>query len=230
VSARRVLLAPSILAADLGRLAEETAAVAEAGADWIHVDVMDGHFVPNLTFGADVIRALRRATNLPLDVHLMVEHPETYFDEYAKAGASGLTVHVEAAPHLDRQLQRIHELGLRAGAAVNPGTSLALLDAAWDAAGLILVMSVNPGWAGQAFIAASLDRLRAARARIDALPEERRPLLEVDGGIDAVNAAAAVRAGADVLVSGSGVFGKLTESGRDPAARLRILREAVSAV
>jgi ribulose-phosphate 3-epimerase len=163
---------------------------------------------------------VRRTTELPLDVHLMVEGPERYFEAYAEAGAAGLTLHVEAAPHLHRQLQRVRELGLRAGVAINPGTSLAALDAAWDQADLILVMSVNPGWAGQAFIPESLARLRAARGRIDDLPG-KRPLLEVDGGIDASNARAAVEAGADVLVSGSGVFGK-----GDPGSRLRDLRAA----
>jgi ribulose-phosphate 3-epimerase len=215
-----VLVAPSILAADLGRLAEAVEAAEEGGADWIHVDVMDGQFVPNLTFGADVIRAVRRVTGLPIDAHLMVVRPEQYFDEYVDAGATGITIHVEAAPHLHRQLQRLDELGVIAGVAVNPGTSLAALDAAWETAGLVLVMSVNPGWAGQAFLPGSLERLRAARARIDALPAESRPWLEVDGGIAAANAAAVARAGADVLVSGSGVYGG------DPTERIAAIRAA----
>ncbi len=184
---------------------------------------MDGHFVPNLTFGAGAIRTVRRVTDLPIDVHLMVERPEQYFDEYVDAGAGILTLHVEAAPHLCRQIACIQELGARAGAAVNPGTPLAALDAVWEAIDVLLVMSVNPGRAGQRFIPASLARLRAAREQIDALPEDRRPLLEVDGGIDADNAAAAAHAGADVLVSGSGVFGD-----GDPAAGVRALRAAAS--
>jgi ribulose-phosphate 3-epimerase len=218
-----VIVAPSVLAADLGRLSEAVTMAEEGGADWIHVDVMDGHFVPNLTFGADVIRAVRRATGLPIDAHLMVERPEQYFDEYVDAGATGITIHVEAAPHLHRQLQRLDELGVTAGVAVNPGTSLSTLDAVWEATGLVLIMSVNPGWAGQAFIPASLGRLRAARERIDELPAGARPLLEIDGGITAENAAAAVVAGADVLVSGSGVYGGV------PAERIRAIRSAAAA-
>ncbi len=213
-------LAPSILAADLGRLAEEVAAAEEGGADWIHVDVMDGRFVPNLTFGAGVIRTVGRATDLYVDVHLMVEAPEAYFEEYIDAGADGLTFHVEAAPHLHRQLERVRELGARAGAAVNPGTPLSALDAVWEDLDLVLVMSVNPGWSGQAFIPASVGRLEAARARIDRVAADRRPDLQVDGGITAENAGRVVAAGANVLVSGSGVYGG------DPRDTLPALRSA----
>ena len=215
------LVAPSVLAADFGRLAEEIAAVVEGGADWIHVDVMDGHFVPNLTFGAEMVRTARAVTDLPIDVHLMIENPERVFEEYVEAGAAILTFHVEATRHLHRHLQRIRELGVRAGVAINPGTPLGVVDAAWQEIDVLLVMSVNPGWAGQAFIRSSLDKLRSARAKIDGLPEDARPLLEVDGGIDAGNAAEVTATGADVLVSGAGIYG-----GDDPAQRTRALRAA----
>jgi ribulose-phosphate 3-epimerase len=222
LTGRTPLLAPSVLAADFGRLAEEIAAVVEGGADWIHVDVMDGHFVPNLTFGAEMVRTVRRVTDLPIDVHLMIEHPERVFDEYVEAGAGILTLHVEATRHLHRHLQRIRELGAKAGAAINPGTSLIVVDAAWEQIDVLLVMTVNPGWAGQAFLRSALDKLRTARERIDALPGGARPLLEADGGIDAANAGEVTAAGADVLVSGSGIYGAA-----DPAESTRVLRAAV---
>ena len=221
MTGRTPLLAPSVLAADFGRLAEEIAAVVEGGADWIHVDVMDGHFVPNLTFGAEMVRTVRRVTDLPIDVHLMIEHPERVFDEYVEAGAGILTLHVEATRHLHRHLQRIRELGAKAGAAINPGTPLSVVDAAWEQIDVLLVMSVNPGWAGQAFLRSALDKLRTARERIDALPGGARPLLEVDGGINAANAGEVTAAGADVLVSGSGIYGAA-----DPAESTRALRAA----
>jgi ribulose-phosphate 3-epimerase len=221
LTGRTPLLAPSVLAADFGRLAEEIASVVAGGADWIHVDVMDGHFVPNLTFGAEMVRTVRRVTELPIDVHLMIEHPERVFDEYVEAGAGILTFHVEATRHLHRHLQRIRELGAKAGAAINPGTPLDAVNAAWEEMDILLVMSVNPGWAGQAFVRSSLDKLRAARERIDALPGGMRPLLEVDGGIDVANVAEVTAAGADVLVSGSGIYG-----GDDPAESTRALRAA----
>ncbi len=182
---------------------------------------MDGHFVPNLTFGVEMIRTARAVTDLPIDVHLMIENPERVFDEYVEAGAGILTLHVEATRHLHRHLQRIRELGAKAGAAINPGTPLDAVDAVWEEIDVLLIMSVNPGWAGQVFIRTSLDKLRTGRERIDALPEGSRPLLEVDGGIDAANAADLTAAGADVLVSGSGIYG-----GDDPTESTRALRRA----
>lgn len=198
-------VAPSILSCDFGRLAEEIAAVADAGADWIHVDVMDGHFVPNLTIGPLIVRAARRATTLPLDVHLMIEAPDAYLDAFAEAGADILTVHQEVCPHLHRTLQRIRELGMRAGVAVNPGTSLDSVEEVLPYVELLLVMSVNPGFGGQAFIPSSTDKVRRARALLDGIGSTAE--LEVDGGVVPGNASALASAGATVLVAGSAVYG-----------------------
>ncbi len=198
------LLAPSILASDFGRLAEEIAAVEGAGADWIHVDVMDGHFVPNITMGPLVVRAARRATELPLDVHLMIEAPDRYLEAFAEAGASVLTVHQEACPHLHRTVQRIREMGVKAGVALNPATPVESLSEIASYVDLVLVMTVNPGFGGQSFIRTGLDKIRRTRALLDRTASGAR--LEVDGGVDASNAAALAEAGATVLVAGSAVY------------------------
>lgn len=198
------LIAPSILSADFARLGEELRAVAAAGADWIHVDVMDGHFVPNLTLGPMVVKALRPWTTLPLDVHLMVTPVDPWLEPFAAAGADILTVHPEAGAHLHRTLQAIRALGKRAGVALNPATPPEAIDYVLGEIDMVLVMSVNPGFGGQAFIDAQLDKIRALRRRIDACG--RKIDLQVDGGINAQTARAAVAAGADVLVAGSAVF------------------------
>lgn len=214
---RKVRIVPSLLAADLARLEDQIAQVEAGGADWLHVDVMDGVFVPNLTFGAKVIETCRSLTKLPLDVHLMVVEPEKYFETFAKAGASVMTIHVETAPHLHRQLAHIKELGCAAGAAVNPGTSLdSVREVAMDL-DLLLIMSVNPGFGGQAFIPESLDKIRRARALLDAAGSSAA--LEVDGGIGRDTANACRRAGADTFVAGNAVF-----SAKDAAAEVRALR------
>lgn len=218
----RVKIAPSILSADLAHLAREVAAVAEAGADWIHVDVMDGHFVPNLTFGVPVVAALRRSTHLPLDVHLMIEAPDRYLEAFARAGADGLTVHVEACPHLHRTVQQIRGLGLRAGVALNPATPLAAVEEILPDIDLLLVMTVNPGFGGQPFIPRMREKVRRARRMIEALG---RPVeLEVDGGVGPENAADLVADGATVLVVGAALF----EAPEGPAEALRRLRAAVA--
>jgi len=199
-----VLVAPSILSADFGRLAEEVRAVERAGADWIHVDVMDGRFVPNITIGPAVVKAIRAATRLPLDVHLMIVEPERYLEDFASAGADGMTVHVETCPHLHRTLQHIRHLGKRAGVVLNPATHESTIEYALPVADLVLVMSVNPGFGGQSFIPEVLPKVRAIRRMIDA---QGRPIqLEIDGGIAVGTASKATAAGADVLVAGNAVF------------------------
>lgn len=212
-----VRIAPSLLAADLGRLKEQLAVVEAGGADWLHIDVMDGVFVPNLTFGAKVIDTCRSLTSLPLDVHLMVVEPEKYFDSFAKAGASVLTIHAEAAPHLHRQLANIRELGCKAGAVVNPGTPIeSLRDVAGDL-DLLLIMSVNPGFGGQKFIPSSVGKIARARAML--ADARSTAALEVDGGVTRDTITGCWRAGADTFVAGVAVFGA-----KDPAAEIRTLR------
>ncbi len=199
-----VIIAPSILSADFGRLGEEIAAVEKAGADWIHVDVMDGRFVPNLTIGPPIVKAIRGATKLPFDVHLMIVEPEKYVDAFADAGADTITVHVEACTHLHRTLQHIRSLKKRAGVVLNPGTSEETLRYVMGLVDLILVMSVNPGFGGQSFLPEVLPKVTKIRAMIDA---EKRPIdLEIDGGISDKTVRAATKAGARALVAGNAIF------------------------
>ncbi|MDL1911204.1 ribulose-phosphate 3-epimerase [Chloroflexi bacterium CFX6] len=198
------IIAPSILSADFTRLGEEIRACETAGADWIHVDVMDGRFVPNITMGPFIVEACRRITGLPLDVHLMIEKPELHLEAFAKAGATGLTVHVETCPHLHRTLQYIKSLGCRAGVVLNPGTPVGALEAVLGEADLVLVMSVNPGFSGQAFIPGSTARVAEVRRRLDALGSAA--WLEVDGGVTAENAGKLKEAGATALVAATAVF------------------------
>ena len=201
---RAPLICPSILASDFAKLGAEVAAIEAAGADWVHVDVMDGHFVPNITIGPDVVKALRSHTTLPFDVHLMVAPVDPWLEAYREAGADILTVHPESGPHLHRTLGRIRQLGAKAGVVFNPGTPLGLLEDVIDLVDLVLIMSVNPGFGGQAFIDASYRKIERARALLDAAGSKAH--LQVDGGVTAANAAACVAAGADALVAGTAVF------------------------
>jgi ribulose-phosphate 3-epimerase len=221
VSAR---IAPSVLSADLGRLGQQVEQAIAGGAEWIHVDVMDGHFVPNLSFGAPIIRALRKLTDRPIDVHLMVERPEQYIAEYAEAGANVFTFHPEATVHVQRQLAAVRERGMLAGLALNPGAPLTLIEEVVPDLDLVLIMSVNPGFGGQSYLPAATDKIRRTRALLDR--HQSRAALEVDGGITTATIAEAWGAGADTFVAGTAVFGTA-----DPAAAVRdLLRRCAAQV
>jgi ribulose-phosphate 3-epimerase len=216
------LIAPSILSADFTRLGEEIEAVAVAGADWIHVDVMDGHFVPNITMGPLVAKAARESTHLPVDVHLMIENPERYIADFANAGADWISVHVETCPHLNRSIQLIKEKNVRAGAVLNPATPLSSLEWVLEALDFVLIMSVNPGFGGQSFIPESLEKIRRLRRMID--ERHLSTLIQVDGGVNAGTIGDISRAGADVFVAGSAIFGSA-----DYRKTIEDLREKLSA-
>lgn len=202
---RPVLISPSLLASDFAALGEAVRAVEAGGADLIHVDVMDGHFVPNITIGIPVVRALKRIATKPLDVHLMIEQPDRHLDAFAKAGAGTITVHAEVSPHLHRTLTHIRSLGARAGVALNPSTPIHAIEEVIGSIDCVLVMTVNPGFGGQEFIPESYEKVRRVRALLEA--RGSRAHIEVDGGVDHGNAAALVEAGADVLVAGAAIFG-----------------------
>lgn len=216
---RPTLIAPSILSADFAHLADEVAAVERGGADLLHVDIMDGHFVPNLTVGPPIVESLKKVTKLPLDCHLMMTNADAFIDEFASAGADYLTVHVEACPHLHRTVQAIKERGVKAGVTLNPATSLHTIEEILPEVDLVLIMSVNPGFGGQKFITSCLQKIVTTRQMIDRAGS--RALLEVDGGVKVDNAAQILAAGADVLVAGSAIF-----TSRDYAVTIAALRAA----
>ena len=221
MKSRPLLIAPSILAADFARLGEEVRAIDAAGADYIHIDVMDGHFVPNISFGTPIMDAIRGVTKKPFDVHLMIAPVDPYLESFARAGADIITVHAEAGPHLDRTLQAIRAMGKKAGVSLNPATPASVLKHVLDRLDLILVMSVNPGFGGQSFIPAMLEKISEIRDMV----QSRNIDIEVDGGITRHNAADVVRAGANVLVAGSAIF-KTT----DYAAEIRAIRTAATSI